>query len=138
MHLWCRLLPQALIPLNLLRPSSLNPRISAYAMLEGNFNFMSTPMAPPGSPILFHAKPLQRRSWAPAALEGWYLLPALSHYRSYTTYITSTGAIRISDTVEFLKPTPSTPMLQPRSILLDAATTLTSAITQPTPLHREY
>jgi hypothetical protein len=39
MHLWCRLLPQATITLNLLRPSTITPRISAHAMLEGRNKF---------------------------------------------------------------------------------------------------
>ena len=30
---WCRLLPQAELTLNLLRPSRLNPKLSAYAQL---------------------------------------------------------------------------------------------------------
>ena len=34
---WCRLLPQAKLTLNLLRPSRLNPKLSAYAQLEGAF-----------------------------------------------------------------------------------------------------
>ena len=38
-HQWDRLLPQAEITLNLLRPSRLNPNLSAYAILNGNYNF---------------------------------------------------------------------------------------------------
>jgi hypothetical protein len=43
MHLWDRLLPQVTITLNLLRPSRRNPQILAYQMLEGNYDFNSTP-----------------------------------------------------------------------------------------------
>ena len=46
---WCRLLPQAELTLNLLRASRLNPKISAYAQLEGTFDFTRTPLAPPGT-----------------------------------------------------------------------------------------
>jgi hypothetical protein len=47
MHLWDRLIAQATLTLNLLRPSRRNPRVSAYTMLEGNFDFNKTPLAPP-------------------------------------------------------------------------------------------
>jgi hypothetical protein len=56
MHLWCRLLPQAQDTLNMLRTSNINPNISAYTALQGHFNFMQTPMAPPGNPVLIHQK----------------------------------------------------------------------------------
>ena len=39
MHLWCRLLPQAIITSNLLRTLRLNPRLSAHAQLHGAFDF---------------------------------------------------------------------------------------------------
>ena len=35
MHLWCRLLPQAFLTLNLMRQSRINPKLSAYAQLHG-------------------------------------------------------------------------------------------------------
>ena len=43
---WCRLLPQAELTLNLLRASHLNPKLSAYAKLEGTFDFTRTPLHP--------------------------------------------------------------------------------------------
>ena len=57
MHLWDRLLLQATITLNLLRPSRLNPKLSAYAYLNGDFNYMATPLAPPGIKVEIHQKP---------------------------------------------------------------------------------
>ena len=47
LHLWCRLLPQATITLNMLRPSTIHPQLSAHNVLEGQFNCMTTPLAPP-------------------------------------------------------------------------------------------
>ena len=38
-HLWCRLLPQAIVTLNLLRPSRINPTLSSHAQLHGQFDF---------------------------------------------------------------------------------------------------
>ena len=39
LHLWDRLVNHATITLNLLRPSKLNPKLSAYAQLYGAFDY---------------------------------------------------------------------------------------------------
>jgi hypothetical protein len=55
MHLWHHLINQAtLTTLNLLRASRRNPKVSAYSILEGTFDFNATPMAPPGTKVLIH------------------------------------------------------------------------------------
>jgi len=102
LHLWDCLIPQVLLTLNLLRPSRLNPRLSAEAQLNGAFDFNRTPLAPPGTKVIVHDKPAQRGSWAPHGLEGWYLGPARDHYRCYRVYISKTGGERIANTLEFL------------------------------------
>jgi hypothetical protein len=76
LHLWPHLIEQATITINLLRASQRNPQVSAHSVLEGNFNFDATPMAPPGTKVLIHEKPQQRGSWDPHGIEGWYLGPA--------------------------------------------------------------
>ena len=40
---WDLLVPQSVIALNLLRPSRINPAISTYVQINGNFNFNDTP-----------------------------------------------------------------------------------------------
>ena len=80
-HLWCRLLPQAEVTLNLLRSSNLHPHLSAHATLHGAFRFTYTPLAPPGSKVMAHIKPNLRHSWGPRAEPGWYLGPAPDQYR---------------------------------------------------------
>jgi hypothetical protein len=47
LKLWDKLLSQATITINLLRKSRINPRMSAYAQLNGHFDFNRTPLAPP-------------------------------------------------------------------------------------------
>jgi hypothetical protein len=68
LKLWDKLLPQATITLNLLRKSRINPRMSAYAQINGHFNFNKTPLAPPGTRIVAHEKPDQRASWDPRSI----------------------------------------------------------------------
>ena len=97
--LWDCLLPQALLTLNLLRASHLNPNLSAYAQLYGSFDFNRTPLAPPGTKVMVHEKPAQQGTWAPHAVAGWYLRPAIHHYRCYRVWINATRAERIADTL---------------------------------------
>ena len=51
-----RLLTQAFITLNLLRTARISPALSAYAYPFGNFDFNSTPLAPPGTKVIAHIK----------------------------------------------------------------------------------
>jgi hypothetical protein len=101
LKLWDKLLPQATITLNLLKKSRINPRMSTYAQLNGHFDFNRTPMAPPVTRIIAHEKPDQRASWKPHGFDGYYLGPALAHYRYYQVHITKTKETRIVDTVQF-------------------------------------
>ena len=61
LNLWDRLLPQALLTLNLLRRSRINPRLSAHAQVYGAFDYNRTPVGPPGCKVLVHEKPTQTR-----------------------------------------------------------------------------
>jgi hypothetical protein len=47
LKLWGKLLPEATITLNILLKSRINPRMSAYAQLNGHYDFNRSPMAPP-------------------------------------------------------------------------------------------
>ena len=98
---WCRLLPQAELTLNVLRPSRLNHKLSAYAQLEGAFDFNCTP---PGTRVIVHEKPTQRRTWAWHSVDGWYIGPAMDHYQCYRVWIPSTHTERIADTIQFFRP----------------------------------
>jgi hypothetical protein len=86
-HLWDRLIPQAEITLNLLRGSRINPKLSAWAQVNGTFDFNRTPLGPPGCRVVAHEKPAKRKTWAPHGLDGWYVGPALDLYRCHTIWI---------------------------------------------------
>jgi hypothetical protein len=101
MHLWDTILTQAGITLNMLRASRINPKLSAATHLFGQYNFNRAPMAPPGTIIIVHETPGRRRAWAPHGQDGWYIGPALEHYRCYTVYTTKTRSNRTVETVEF-------------------------------------
>ena len=99
---WDRISLQCEITLNLLRNSRVNPNLSAYAYINGNFDFNRTPMAPPGTKVVFHSKPSQRASWAFHGKEGWYIGPSLEHYRCLKSYNPTTFSEVNSDTIKFI------------------------------------
>ena len=101
-HLWCRLIPHCLLTFNLLCPSIINPKLSAYAQINSALDFKCTPLAPPGTKVIIHDKPSIRGSWSKRGYEGCYIGPALNHYRCHTVYSNHTAHERVDDTVEFL------------------------------------
>jgi hypothetical protein len=80
LHLWCRLVHQAQLTLNLLRNSRINPRLSAGAQLNGQFDYNQTPIAPPGIRVVIHEKSTKRGTWAPHGALGFYISSAPDHY----------------------------------------------------------
>ena len=128
---WCRLLPQAEPTLNLLRASRLNPKLSAYAQLEGTFDFTRTPLAPPGTCVIIHEKPTIRQTWAPHGTDGWYVGPALHHYQCYRVWVPRTHAKRIVDAISFFPKTVPIPDLTHKDAAIQAARELTHALQQP-------
>ena len=101
-HLWCRLIYQAVITLNMLRRSRINPKLSAYNQIFGNFDFNATPLAPCGMKAIIYEKKEQRIStWSDHGAHGWYVGPAPQHYRNYTVYVNHSRDERTSDTVDF-------------------------------------
>ena len=99
---WDRLLPQALLTLNLLRNSRLNPKLSAHSFVHGIHDFNKNPLAPPGTRVVAHEKPLHRKTWDIHGKEGWYVGPAIEHYRCVRVYLPDTHQERVCDTVKFL------------------------------------
>ena len=69
--------------MNLVRPSRINPAISAYNQVHGIFDFNKTPIALPGCKVLIHDRPDVRGSWDDKGTEGFYIGPAMKHYRNF-------------------------------------------------------
>jgi hypothetical protein len=98
---WDRLIKQAVMTLNMCRPSRINPKLSAYQQVWGNFDFNKTPLAPPGCKVVVHERPMERGAWACHGVVGYYIGPAMKHYRNYNSYIPETHGIRTTNTIEF-------------------------------------
>ena len=102
MREWDRLIEQAELTLNLLRNARANPTLSSWAYLFGNHDFNKSPLAPPGTKVILHAKPDQRKSWAYHGEQGYYIGPAPQHYRCIKVFIPKTHRERITDTAAFI------------------------------------
>ena len=99
-HEWDRLLPQCVLTLNLLRAARINPKLSAWAYLFGEFDYLKTPLAPPGTKVLVHMKPNNRTTYAPNGEEGWSIGFAPEHYRCIRCYFPKTRSERNIDKVK--------------------------------------
>ena len=66
----------------------MNPKLSGYAQLHGEFNYDATPLAPPGTQVIIHENPDVRGTWESHGVKGWYLGPSMNHYRFHHVYVT--------------------------------------------------
>jgi hypothetical protein len=73
MQLWDKLLP-------LLRQSNATPTISAYAHLNGPFDYNKMPLAPMGCNAQIHEKSDSHGTWVFHSVDGWYLNTSPEHY----------------------------------------------------------
>ena len=133
LHLWDKLLPQAEITLNLLRASRINPNVSAYAQINGTFDFNRTPLGPPGCRVLAHDKPDKRTTWAPHGLDGWYVGPALDSYRCWQIWIWESRAVRICDTVTWYPTKVKLPDSSSTATIIACLKDIADALKNPSP-----
>ena len=101
MQLWCQFLEQGQDTLNLLQTSRVNPKLSAYAVLEGQFIFNQTPLAPVGTKSKVFITPNKQNTCENHAVDTWYVGPAKMNYRNYKIYIPETRGYRITSSAIF-------------------------------------
>jgi hypothetical protein len=91
------------------------PKISAFAHVHGNHDYMRKPFAPLGCAIEAHVKPDDRRTWDARSDSGYSLGTSMEHHRCFRVYITKTRSTRISDTVHFKHQYITKPTFSPES-----------------------
>lgn len=121
---WDRLIPQAVLTLNLLRQANTMPELSAYAFLHGAFDYNKTPLAPLGCAAQVHNASERRGTWGEHSLDGWYIGTSPEHYRCYTVHIKQTNSERVSDTVLFRHKYITRPFVTPEDRLMKAISDL--------------
>jgi len=70
LHLWDHIFQQAILTLTLMWGWRINPKLSTWAQVYGQFDFNRTPLAPPGIKVLVHEKPENCGTWAPHTIDG--------------------------------------------------------------------
>ena len=128
MQLWDRLLPQAKITLNLLRQANANPKLSAYAYLNGPFDYNKMPLAPMGSKVQIHEKTDNRGTWAYHSVDGWYLYTSSEHYHIHNCHVKATRSEQLSDTVQFQVKDITNPTVTHAVKLVNAIVTCINAV----------
>eukprot|EP00804_Cyclotella_cryptica_P000273 CCRYP_010218-RA/>CCRYP_010218-RA protein AED:0.29 eAED:-0.05 QI:0/0/0/0.5/1/1/2/0/769 len=97
LQLWDTLTQQALITLNLLRTSRIDPTKSAYHQVHRHrYDWNAHPLSPPGTKAIVYESPTTRTSWGPQGIDAWYCGPSLDHYRNAKFFVPATKAYRIS------------------------------------------
>jgi hypothetical protein len=128
MKLWDKLLPQVFLTLNLLRQSNVAPTISAYAYVNGPFDYNAMPLAPMGCAAQIYESTNRRKTWAENSIDGWYLRTSTEHYRCHVVHEKRTRSERISDTVWFKHKYITQPNVTPVDQIVKAINDLTCAL----------
>ena len=59
-------------------------------------------MAPPGTRVVVHEKPINLTLWGHQVTPGCYIGPSLDHYRCMKCYMTATGIVRITEILQYI------------------------------------
>ena len=65
----------------MIHASRTHPQIFANDAVNGTFDFNKTHMATLGCKAVIHKKPDKRKTWDSSGINGWYVGPAMEHYR---------------------------------------------------------
>ena len=125
---WHRLLRQMELTLNMLRPSNVAPKVSAYAYVYGVHDYNKMPLAPLGCAAQCFVSPEERTSFGAHSLDAWYIGTSEKHYRCYNVFIKDTRATRVTDTIMFKHKEITTPSVTHADAIVQAAKTLTDTL----------
>ena len=128
---WDRFLPQCEMTLNFLHNSRVNPKLSSYAYLFGNFDFNKTPLAPLGTKVVVHLKSDKRTSFSYHGQEAWYIGPSMEHCRCIKCYFPDTRSTCDADTVEFFPKDIPFPKTTSEDNLLQSASDIMAILKSP-------
>lgn len=105
--------------------------LSVYAYLFGVFDYNKTPLVPPGTKILAHAKPSNWTSWGIKGDQEWTIGPALKQYRCIKCNFPDTRTERNVDTVTFPQKTIKFPEVNLEDFLQQSASDIITKLIAP-------
>ena len=101
-YMWDNLLVQRELTINLLRQTTLNPRMSAWKYYNLSFDYSATPLGPLGCKIMIHKTSNTRKYLDQWGREGFSVGPALQHYICIQVIDGKTTALIITENAEYL------------------------------------
>ena len=116
--------------------SNVNPKVSAYTLINGVYDFNKNPFTPAAMKAIVHDRPDEQKSWAEHGSRGFSIGPALNHWQCYRVYMQETKSIRVSNTVGFFPPQSSDPLINEEtqiSLILDDLVSILSKLTRTIP-----
>ena len=128
-NLWDLLIPQTELTLNLLRQSTLNPKIYVWECFQGPFDYNATTIGTLVSQVMIHRKTSTRKSWEFRGKEVWSIVVDLDHYQFQSIIPQNTKAEKISNTVDLHHQTITTPVGTSEDRITHGITTLTDDLT---------
>ena len=96
-----RLLPQTVMTLNMVRQSRINPCLSAYQQIWGNYDFNRHPMVIAGCKTIVHLRPKERPCYSIHRVDGFYIEPVMDSFQNFIYNVRSTCDKRKSNIVQF-------------------------------------
>ena len=128
MAAWDELLPHAELTLNLMRRSRTAPNLSAWAHVNGPYDYRRTPIGPPGCKVVILEPAHLRPSWAPHGVIAFHTAPCLHHYRTYRVFVPATQAPRSADSLSWHPRNVTLPGASPMEQLTAAIDALQAAL----------
>jgi hypothetical protein len=116
------------LTVNLLRHSNVAPKVSTYAHVHGQRDYMECPFAPLECAVMAHVKPKNRQSWNVHTDTSFNIGTTIEHHQCFHIYIVKTRATRISDTVFFKHQYDTNLQVTPETLIIKAALDLNSAL----------
>ncbi len=83
LSLWCALLEQTELTVNLFRQFNVAPKISAFAHVHGQHDYMKKPFVPIGCAVQVHVKPKNRQTWDTHPEAGYNLGTSMEHHQCF-------------------------------------------------------
>ena len=127
---WCYGIEKMEMTMNMLRKTHVNPKISAFTYLHGQFAYGTVPVLPFGWKMVCFEDPADRQKQAFHRVEGFVLGMCTHQHRKIQGIIRLTNAVRETNTFTFFAPPqyvmPGVPT--PKEVLLEASANLITAV----------
>ena len=98
---WCKKFEQSNINLSLLRPSRINPKLSAYAQVFGALVYQNKSFPPSGMKLMAHVLPINCCLFEPHTMKVFSVGIEIEHYRCFKIFIPSNIGVHIYDTIRW-------------------------------------